>query len=396
MRCPNRIGLHTRQRPTGAIRCGGGGRMAAHTCVRPWSTASRMSRTFHDPERLNSAGPLTELARAHETPMASFFTRSHAAPPDVDVATWRLRVHGLVQTPLSLSLDDLHQFPQRTVTATLLCAGLRRRELLELGPLPGELPWGPEAAATARWTGVSLRDVLQAAGVDGAAAHLEFTGLDAVVRRGETFGFGGSISVEKAADPDVLIALRMNDAPLPIQHGFPARTIVPGWIGARSVKWLHRITAATEPSANYFQTKAYRVLRVADPERPGDVTSGAPLSEIPLNAVILDPFAGQVCAAGTALTMRGWAIGTAGRAITRVEVSADDAASWQPAQLAADRDRWSWTRWSATVTVPPGEHTLVVRADDGGGVPQPVWPRDAWNVKGYLNNAWHRVRVIAR
>ncbi len=353
------------------------------------------SRQQHDRDGLNAGGPQSGLASAHVTPVDVFFTRSHAPIPVVDPAEWRLRVDGLVSRPLVLSLSELQQFPRREVASTLVCAGLRRNELLQVAPLPGELPWGPEAASHADWAGVSLRDVLASAGVGSDAAHIEFTGLDAVERRGERFGFGGSITMDKAMDPDVLLAFEMNGQPLLPAHGFPLRTIVPGWIGARSVKWLGRITAAREPSANYFQTAAYRVLRTPDPARPGDVSAGVPLAAITLNSVILAPVPEQIVAAGSQFTVRGWAIGPDGVEVTQVEFSVNDGTSWTRAHLSPERDRWSWTHWEASAVLPVGRHTLVVRTTDAAGHTQPAQLRDVWNVKGYLNNAWHRVPVTA-
>ncbi len=349
-------------------------------------------RVMHDPEGLNSGGHPSVVAGSFETPLEHFFTRSHAPPPVIDPATWRLVVDGLVERPLSLSLDDLRQLPQREVAATLLCAGLRRNELLQVAPLPGELPWGAEPAATARWSGVSLRDVLAVAGIRDVACHIGFTGLDAVTRHGNTFGFGGSITFQKAHDPDVLLALEQQGAPLRPVHGFPLRALVPGWIGARSVKWLGRITALAAPSENYFQTRAYRVQREIDPERPTDVSGGTPLAELNLNAVMLEPAQGAALQAGS-VTLRGWAVGAAGSPITAVEYSLDDGESWAPATLAAERSRWTWTQWQASVTLSAGAHVLVVRAHDPTTVPQPSRLEDVWNAKGYMNNAWQRVRV---
>jgi sulfite oxidase len=350
---------------------------------------------MHDPEGLNSAGHPSVVAAASETPLDHFFTRSHASPPVIDTATWRLVVDGMVERPLALSLADLRQLPQHQVSATLLCAGLRRNELLQVAPLPGELPWGPEPASTARWSGVSLRQVLAMAGVAEEARHIGFTGLDAVTRHGSTFGFGGSISYAKADDPDVLLALEQNGEPLRLAHGFPLRALVPGWIGARSVKWLGRITALREPSENYFQTKAYRVQRDIDPERPTDVSGGTPLAEMNLNAVMLEPAAGAMLPSG-AVTLRGWAVGAAGAAITAVEYSLDDGNSWALATLSPQRSRWTWTQWQASVVLQAGAHRLVVRAHDDTAVPQPMRLEDVWNAKGYMNNAWHRVRVDVR
>ena len=353
------------------------------------------TRQYHDADRLNSGIRSAGLERGVVTPIDKFFTRSHAATPSIDVDEWRLVVDGLVDTPLSLSFEDLRRFPSHDVVATLLCAGLRRDELLTLGPLPGELPWGPEPASTGHWSGVALRDVLLASGLSPEATHIEFTGLDQVERRGQRFGFGGSLARDKALHPDVLLASTLNAVPLPAAHGFPLRAIVPGSIGARSVKWLGRITACAAPSANYFQTHAYRVLREPDPSRPGDVTAGTALDGITLNSVILDPSPGAQLAAGP-VTIRGWAIGADASAVVAVEYSIDDGAHWIVATIVPRENRWSWTQWHATPVLSPGRHALCVRARDDTGVAQPSALAGAWNVKGYLNNAWHRVEVFAQ
>jgi sulfite oxidase len=352
-------------------------------------------RILHDPAGLNAAGRPADLVGHAETPIDCFFTRSHAPIPAIDSEAWRLEIGGLVGRALSLSLADLRDgFARREVAATLVCAGLRRNEYHGLGPLPGELPWGPEAAGNGRWAGVALRDVLRAAELSNDARHVHFTGLDRVERKGSHAGFGGSIDVAKALEPDVLLAFEMNGETLPPAHGFPLRAVVPGWIGARSVKWLGGIAAAAEPSANYFQTEAYRVLRTQDPARPRDVTAGTPLSGLTVNSVILDPAPGQRIAPG-AVTVRGWAIGSEGHPVTRVEISPDDGRTWSDAALVPDAGRWTWTRWKAGLLLGPGPHSLIVRATDATGAAQPALVRDTWNVKGYLNNAWHRVGVVA-
>jgi sulfite oxidase len=327
------------------------------------------------------------------TPVDQFFTRSHAQVPRIDPGTWRVDVGGLVQGPRSFSLEELqYDFLQRDVTATLVCAGLRRNEFLTLGPLPGELPWGPEPASTGRWTGVSLADLLNRVGVRRRAHHVEFVGMDRVERHGHRFGFGGSIDLTKALDGEVLLATALNGKPLPPAHGFPVRVVVPGWIGARSVKWLERVILREDPSANYFQTNAYRLQREVHPHDPRDVSAGAALTEIFLNSVIISPTAGQAVPPGQ-VKVNGWAIGSGGCALTSVEVSVDAGNHWTEARIIGTSGGRSWSHWEVELNLPRGRHTLVVRAADITGVSQPMNVEATWNVKGYNNNAWHRVTV---
>jgi sulfite oxidase len=342
-----------------------------------------------------NAGPVPELLALQVlTPAALLYIRSHAPTPAVDPATWRLRVGGLVRRPLELTLEDLRSdFPRHDLTATLVCAGLRRTELFAVRPVPGELPWGVEAVGTGWWAGVALADVLAAAGVGDGAAHVEFTGLDAVQRDGDQFGFGGSIPLEKALSQEVLLAFELNGAPLPPEHGFPVRVVVPGYYGARSVKWLGEIRVRREPSANYFQVKAYRVQREPDPADPRDVRGGTPLGELSLNSAILWPGPDTPVPAGQ-VTVKGWAYSGAERPVARVEVSGDAGHHWVEAELSGEGP-WAWRLWRTVLTLSPGRHTLVVRAFDAAGRGQPEHLTEVWNVKGYGNNAWHRVSLSA-
>lgn len=360
----------------------------------PLPRESTRQRLIHDAEGLNT-GVWPTWSDELVTPVGEFFTRSHATVPRIDPRTWRLGIGGLVRAARSFSMDELTgKFPTKRVVSTLMCAGMRRQEFLSLGPLPGELPWGPEAASTGCWTGVALADLLDAVGVDPRARHVEFVGLDRVERLGQRFGFGGSIDLTKALAPEVILAWELNGAPLTPTHGFPLRVIVPGWLGARSVKWLGRITLLEENSSNYFQQKAYRLQREVDPQDPRDVSAGTFLKEVPLNAVILGPVANQVLPAGR-VRVHGWAIGAGGQSLTGVQVSPDNGHTWTAAHVSLEGKPWTWSFWEATLDLAPGQHTLVVQARDGSGTIQPPAVGSAWNVKGYCNNAWHRVMIEA-
>jgi sulfite oxidase len=348
-----------------------------------------------DPAGLNGGVAPQHLAGQFMTPPPMLFTRSHAAPPVAAAADWHVTISGLVGRPRTLSIAELAaEFPRREVVMTMLCAGLRRDEFLAVGPVHGELPWGGEPIGTSRWQGVSLRDVLASCQVAPGAAHVGFTGGDLVERGGEQFGFGASIPLAKACDPDVLLATHLNGQPLPPAHGYPVRVVVPGWVGARSVKWLREIELRHQPSVNYFQTRAYRLQAEVNPDDPRDVRGGRVIEEVILNALITVPAPGAVVRAGP-VQVSGWAIGPEAAPPSQVEVSADGGANWTAARLSAREEPWTWRLWEIEVHLPPGEHELVARAWDAQGGGQPTLVSETRNVKGYMNNAWHRVFVTA-
>lgn len=346
------------------------------------------SFVVYQPEPLNGGVPAAEAA-GPATPADRFFVRNHGPVPEVDPETFRLRVEGLVRRPLELSLADLAASSERlTVPAVLQCAGFRRQELLALGPIPGELPWGEEPAGSAAWSGFRLADVLAAAGPTDGAAHVAFAGLDrCATSSGETV-FGGSIPLAKALAPEVLLADGMNGGPLPAVHGGPLRVVVPGYIGARSVKWVASIEVRDRPSDNHYQAKAYRWLPA--PDTP--VETAEMLGELWINVLITAPAAGSRLAAGGA-AVTGWAVAADG--VARVEVSGDGGATWQEAELAPETSPWDWRLWTARLPLAAGRRTLVARAFDTAGRAQPEHPAQRWNRKGYMNNAWHRVEIEA-
>jgi sulfite oxidase len=196
----------------------------------------------------------------------------------------------------------------------------------------------------------------------------------------------------KALADETLLAWELNGAPLPPVHGFPLRALVPGYIGARSVKWLTSITLQPEPSANYFQSRAYRLFPPEVDASSVVWEQGRALGESPINSVIWSPEAEHYLVAGKH-RVSGWAWTGNGHPIERVEVSADGGGVWQPATLDVSRSPWSWTLWHLDLPLAEGHHTLAVRAWDAGGNSQPEDPQALWNFKGYANNAWHRVAV---
>ncbi|HEY3994145.1 MAG TPA: molybdopterin-dependent oxidoreductase, partial [Ktedonobacteraceae bacterium] len=306
---------------------------------------------------------------------------------------YRLAVNGMVQQELQFSLTDLlTRFEKHTLTATVVCAGSRRNELAELRPLPGEVLWSADPISTARWRGIRLRDVLLAAGIGEGASYVAFRGLDEAREEGELISFGSSIRLEKALSPEVLLVFEMNDAPLTREHGFPLRVLIPGYVGARSVKWLQEITLQSQPSDNYFQARDYKTFPPDVTEESVDWTQGQTLEEVVLNSVICNPCAGETRRAGPN-SVQGYAITGEGAPVARVELSTDLGASWVPAAITARTDSWAWCFWEATLDLPPGDCQIMVRAWDAVGKTQPEHAQDLWNFKGYANNAWHRVNI---
>jgi sulfite oxidase len=352
----------------------------------------RSDLIVHEEEPFNAETGPAALAEGPLTAIDAFYVRGHGPVPEVDPSTWRLRVDGFVERELDLSLTTLREaFRERELTATLQCAGNRRAGLIAIRDIPGEAPWGPGATGTAKWTGVALADVLALAGPLRHATYVGFEGADLCPEPTPAERFGGSIPLDKARRPEVLLAWAMNDEPLPPVHGAPLRVVVPGYIGARSVKWLERIEVRSGPWQGYFQHVVYRLLPEGGAPGPG---AGMALGVVALNSDVLSPADGESVAAGP-VEARGYAFAGGERHVVRVDVSTDGGASWSQAELLEDLGPWAWRRWRTTVDLPPGEHEIAVRAWDSSAATQPEDEAALWNPKGYVNNARPRVRVHA-
>lgn len=347
----------------------------------------------HEDEPYNAEPRPGALAGAHLTPVGLFYSRNHGDIPAVDADDWCLDLEGLVDRPVRFGLRELQErFPVHHTVATLQCAGARRAALMVVRDVPGEAPWGPGATSTARWGGARLRDVLEAAGVQDTASDVCFTAPDVSRIPDTPEAYGSSIPVRKALSDEVLLAWEMNGLPLPRIHGGPVRVVVPGFIGARSVKWVSKIAVRDEPSDSYFQRTAYRLLPVeADPERAGP-DEGFALSSIALNSDVLTPEDGSHHPAGP-IRLQGYAFAGDDRTVTRVDVSCDGGRSWRQAALEGHRSPWDWTLWHADIEIPVSVTEVTVRAWDTTGASQPEDPAALWNPKGYVNNAWGRIRV---
>jgi DMSO/TMAO reductase YedYZ molybdopterin-dependent catalytic subunit len=312
----------------------------------------------------NSETPLGQV-RGWVTPNRLFFVRNHFPVPEVDLASWRLRVGGLVDRPAEWTWDELAALPERTVFATVECAGNGRSFLQPKQP---GVPWGAGAIGHAEWTGVPLRLLLERAGLRPGAVEVLCEGLD----RGsepdhpETMPFARCLPLAKALHPDTLLATRMNGESLEPSHGFPVRLFVPGWYGVASVKWLGRVEVLDRPFGGYFQTTKYTVRRNG-PHGAETVVVG-PMT---VKSEVVRPHSGDVLGLGT---NRVFGVAWAGEeAVAAVEVSTDGGRTWARADLHGPQAPYSWTLWEYLwEAAEPGEHVLLSRAVSAGGRVQPA------------------------
>jgi len=353
--------------------------------------AKRRDMLVHENDPFNAEPPRRALAGFALTPLDAFYVRGHGPVPELDEQAWGLQIGGLVEHRTSLGLDDVRggRFVEAEVVATLQCAGNRRTGLIEVRDIPGEAPWGPGATGTARWRGVRLAEVLEQAGVLAAAHHVAFVGADRSEEADPAQLYGASITLAKALADEVLLAYSMNDRQLALVHGGPVRVVVPGYIGARSVKWVRRIELRTEPWDGYFQSTSYRLLAPDQEQGPG---VGMTLAEVALNADFLAPDDRTTVKAGP-VTVSGYAFAGGQREVTRVDLSIDDGQTWTQAQLQEDQGRWAWRLWHAQLEVRAGHHEIVARAWDSAASTQPERAQSVWNPKGYINNSWARIHV---
>ena len=335
----------------------------------------------------NHGMPL-EALRYEVTPVGLHYLLIHFDIPEADERTWRLEIGGAVGSPATLTMEELRRRPSVTAPVTLECAGNGRARL---DPRPVSQPWLEEAVGTAEWTGTPLRPLLEEAGVGPGAVEVLFGGADRGVQGGLEQDYERSLPLEEAMREEVLLAWGINGRPLPPQHGYPLRLVVPGWYGMTSVKWLRRVSVLTEPFGGYQQTGSY-LIHAADDD------PGVPVTRIQPRSLLLPPGIPEFesrerfCAPGRQLLAgRAWS-GEAPVAV--VEVSTDGGRSWQRAELGPRRSPWAWVGWSFAWEATPGAHELCSRATDEAGNTQPM--EASWNTGGYVNNAVQRVRVVVR
>ncbi|MEV5236746.1 sulfite oxidase [Streptomyces pseudogriseolus] len=333
----------------------------------------------------------------HHTPNDLFFVRNHTATPRIDANGWRLRLwgSGLRGGPgedraVEFGYDDLRRLPSVTRTAFVECAGNGRSGYAtQQGETVSGTPWTLGAIGVARWRGVPLAAVLRRAGLSPYAVDVQPRGLDAeYVSGGENLGrVRRPLPLAKALD-DVVLAYEMNGGPLPPDHGYPVRVLVPSWVGIASIKWVGDIEVSAQPLFSPWNTTFYRLFGPAHPEG-----GSAPLTRQTLKSAF-ELASGATFPAGRrqVLTGRSW---SGAGPVARVDVSTDGGSSWRPARLLERPRPDTWTRWS--VTWKPrtrGTTQLLARATDTAGRTQP--DVSVFNTQGYLFDAVvrHEVTVV--
>ncbi|MEX2260727.1 MAG: molybdopterin-dependent oxidoreductase [Bryobacteraceae bacterium] len=320
------------------------------------------------------------------TPVERFFVRTHVYEPQIDVESWKLRIDGEVETPLTLTLDDLRQLPKAEVVGVLECAG-NGRSFFE--PTVIGMQWTHGGVGNGRWAGARLGDVLKKAGIKSSAKHILFDGADVPI--GTMPDFTRTVPLKKSLDPSTLLAYEMNGQPLPAAHGFPLRVVAPGWAGDSWVKWITHIQALDREHDGFFMKTAYRYpVRPVAPGEAVDAANLSPVEALRPKSVIASPVENARLPNGP-VRIQG-AAWSGESPIVKVEVSTDSGRTWRAAQLGPDRAKYAWRLWEARWSPPgPGSYLLMARATDASGQTQPF--AQDWNPSGYLWNVVAQTRV---
>lgn len=370
---------------------------------------SRLS--VSSPKPFNAEPPSDLLVKDQITPNSVFYVRNHLPVPLVNMEQYELDLcDGSGESLASFSLQELKEkFEKHTIVATIQCAGNRRDEMSKIKPVKGG-SWKFGAIGNATWTGVRLRDVLSAAGVqlsdiedrtvnNRPVNHVVFEGLDRDSMTKEHYE--GSIPLDVLMRvPDVLLAYEMNGEPLPPDHGFPLRVVIPGIVGARSVKWVTKISLAAEESTSHWQRNDYKSFCPSVDWNTVDFGSAPAIQEMPVQSAICT--AVRDADRPNTAHVEGYAWSGDGKGIIRVDVSCDGGQSWIAADLLPresdtggekTRNRvYEWTRWTADVKCTDGgQCQIVCKATDSAYNTQPERVESIWNIRGLVNNSWHRV-----
>ncbi|MSO70544.1 MAG: molybdopterin containing oxidoreductase [Alphaproteobacteria bacterium] len=330
------------------------------------------------------------------TPTNRFFIRNNGLIPDAPASSggWKVTVDGEVNTKLELTLDEIKaRFPVQNLTMVLECGGNGRSQYV---PAARGNQWTNGGAGCAKWTGVRLKDLLQAAGPKSTAIYTGHYGADPHLSTPGAVTLSRGVPMAKAMEDHSLVVWAMNDQPLSSVHGAPVRLVIPGWPGSVSAKWLNRIwVREKEHDGAGMAETSYRVPIA--PMVPGAAPNFANfkiMESMPVRSITTNPANGGKLPAGTReITVRGkaWA---GDLTVRQVDVSVDYGATWTKADLQPVRNRYDWHRWTAKLRTPlDGYYEIWSRATDSNGTMQPHVAAN-WNPQGYGGNALHRVAVL--
>lgn len=336
--------------------------------------------------------PMEVFNKGVFTPNDRFFVRWHWAviPESVDVRSFRLTIHGAVNRTLSVSLDDLLKMPRTQLAAVNQCSGNSRG--LFVPRVPGA-QWRHGAMGNALWTGVSLRHVLDLAGVKPNAVAVRFGALDEPVVP-DAPDFSKSLSIDHARDAEVMIAFAMNNEQLPLLNGFPLRLIVPGWYSTYWVKALNEIEVLDKPDDGYWMTKAYKV-----PDTPfANVAVDAkdvptvPISRMVPRSFITNVADGAKIPFSPNLNISGIAFG-GDCGVASVDISTDNGRNWNRTNLGADQGKFGFRRFETSLPIRDrGKLALLVRCSNTAGIVQPMEPN--WNPGGFMRGCVEPTHVV--
>ncbi|XP_048337146.2 sulfite oxidase isoform X2 [Ziziphus jujuba] len=358
----------------------------------------------------NAEPPRSALINSYVTPVDLFYKRNHGPIPIVDdIERYSVTISGLVEDPRKLSMKDIRMLPKYDVTATLQCAGNRRTAMSKTRKVKG-VGWDVSAIGNAVWGGAKLADVLALIGIPKLASstktggrHVEFVSVDKC--KEENGGpYKASIPLIQATNPeaDVLLAYEMNGETLNRDHGYPLRVVVPGVIGARSVKWLDSINIIADECQGFFMQKDYKMFPPSVDWDNINWSTRRPQMDFPVQSAICSLEDVNVVRPGK-VPVRGYAVSGGGRGIERVDVSVDGGKTWVEATRYqkigtpyisddASSDKWAWVLFEATVDV-PNNTEIVAKAVDSAANVQPQNVESIWNLRGILNTSWHGVQV---
>ena len=326
------------------------------------------------------------LLNSYITSNENFYVRSHIPIPQIDAAGWALKIGGEVNSPITLSLDEIRKLPAVTITNTLECAGNGRAFFQ---PAVAGIQWEKGAVGNARFTGARMSDVLKKAGVRTSGINVEMHAADRPP--GTMPAFVRQVPMKKAMHPDTVIAYDMNGQPIPLVHGAPLRAVIPGWEGAYSIKWLNALNVLAKDSDSFWVATGYRypTRRVA-PGAAVDAKDMAPLTGLIVKSLITTPANGATQAVGkVAVAGFAWA---GEDDIKAVDVSIDNGATWRPARLTGEQARYAWRRFEFEFNAPrPESYLILSRATDAKGNMQPAVSQ--WNPSGYLWNQYDSIRI---